>query len=428
MSMEKFEPRLTEAISAQKARAEVHGLTAADVHEAEKFEVTISHHERVHAEEGGDGSAGLADLASRTSASQRPIVERLRSIAPGADVKQHALANAVTTRLTPREIEQVAEADEVQLVRLEKLDRVTTMNESVGVVEVRDAWEEFRHAGGDVKVAVLDSGIDANHPALLGKVVDEVSLVPNEPVTVPGDHATHCAGTIASNDPVYRGVAYEASLINIKVLTANGFGMPQFVIDGLEQAVRRGADVASLSLGWSEQFHGWVCNDADCILCQAGDNAVRLGVTVVVAAGNEGSLAPAGQFNIRHPGAARRVVTVGAVDKAKQLAPFSSIGPSSGRISSASGIRLTKPDLAGPGVDITSSVLGGGFASFSGTSMATPHVAGVAALVIEKNPEARPVQVKKLLEDSSERLQYDPNSAGYGLVNAMAALIRTLSK
>jgi subtilisin family serine protease len=223
-------------------------------------------------------------------------------------------------------------------------------------------------------------------------------------------------------------VAFQASLINIKVLTAAGFGQPQFVIDGLEQAVRRNADVANLSLGWSEIFHGWVCNDADCILCQAADNAVRLGVTVVVAAGNEGSAAGPGQSNIRHPGAARRVITVGAVDKAKQLAPFSSIGPSSGRLSPTSDIRLTKPDLAGPGVDITSTVPGGGFLSLSGTSMASPHVAGLAALVLEQNPGVRPLLVKKLLESSCEDLPYDPNSAGHGLINGVGALLRPLAK
>jgi subtilisin family serine protease len=129
---------------------------------------------------------------------------------------------------------------------------------------------------------------------------------------------------------------------------------------------------------------------------------------VVVAAGNEGAAAAPGQSNIRHPGAARRVITVGALDKAKQPAPFSSIGPSSGRLSPTSDIRLTKPDLAGPGVAITSTVPGGGFLSLSGTSMASPHVAGLAALVLEQNPGARPLLVKKLPESSCEDLPYDP--------------------
>jgi serine protease AprX len=426
MSTDKFEPRLAEAITAETARARLRGFAAADVAESEKFTVTISHHEALTATEGHGGPAGLEQLEIQAAASQQPIMERIGGL--GVSAKSHTLTNAVTAELTPAQIEQVAELDEVKLVRLERLDKVTAMDQSVAVIEAREAWEEFRTAGSGVRVAVLDTGIDGNHPALQGKVVGEFSTA-GEPVTVPGDHGTHCAGTIASNDPVYRGVAWQADLINIKVLTSAGMGTPAGVIDGLEQAVRRNAQVASLSLGWSEIFHGWVCNDADCILCQAADNASRLGVTVVVAAGNEGTAGAAtGQLNIRHPGAARRVVTVGAVDKGKQLASFSSIGPGSGRVGPVSPIRLTKPDLAGPGVDIVSSVLGGGFASFNGTSMATPHVAAVAALVIEQNPGIRPMVVKKILKDTAERLTYGPNETGYGLVNAFAAMLPTLGK
>jgi len=113
------------------------------------------------------------------------------------------------------------------------------------------------------------------------------------------------------------------------------------------------------------------------------------------------------------------------VDKAKQLAAFSSIGPGSGRLSLTSPIRITKPDVAGPGVAITSSVLGGGFAAFNGTSMASPHVAGVAALVLQHQPGMRPVVLKKLLEETSEDLEYAPLQTGYGLVNPLAALIQS---
>jgi serine protease AprX len=145
---------------------------------------------------------------------------------------------------------------------------------------------------------------------------------------------------------------------------------------------------------------------------------------VVVASGNEGSAGARPPFAVRHPGAARRVITVGAVDKAKVLATFSSTGPGSGRLSPTSPIRLTKPDLSGPGVNIVSSVLGGGFTAFNGTSMATPHVSGVAALVLQANRSLTPMMVKKLLEETSEPLPYTPNQAGYGLVNAYAAVMR----
>jgi len=429
MPTDKLEPRLATLIDHEKVRADARGATAAAVDEEERFEVTISHHESVLAEEVAqeeeeDRQETLEDLERRTQQSQQPIVERLREVVGDGEIKSHTLTNAVTTRLTPAQMERVAELDEVSLIRLEKLDKVTAMNESVVTIEARAARATFRVRGSGVRVAVLDSGVDSNHPALAGRVVAQFDHA-NEPVNMPGDHGTHVAGTIASTDAVFRGVAFDADIINIKVLTAAGFGQPQNVIDGLDRAVRANAKVANLSLGWSEIFHGWVCDNADCILCQAADNAVRLGVAVVVAAGNEGTAAGPGQFNIRHPGAARRVITVAAVDKAKQLAAFSSIGPGSGRLSPTSPIRITKPDLAGPGVDIMSSVPGGGFAAFDGTSMASPHVAGVAALVIERRPNIRPIVLKKLLEDSSEDLQFAPNEVGYGLVNPLAALMRS---
>src|SRR6266508_1707519 len=405
MADDKLEPRLRTLIDEQKVRASARGVSVAEVEEQQSVQVTISHQEDVRALEGqpGEGQARQAALAS-------------------LEHQVHELQAPV--------LAVVAELDEVKLVRLESFDQVTTMNESVEVIEAREVWDQLGFNGRGIRVAVLDTGIDENHPALLGKVVDRVSTV-GESITIPGAHGTHTAGTVASNDPIYRGVAWQADLINIKVLTAGGSGQPQSVIDGLNQAVRRNALVASLSLGWSEIAHGWVCNDADCILRQAADNAVRLGVTVVVAAGNEGNQAAdpanAGKSNIRHPGAARRVVTVGAVDKAKVLAWFSSIGPGAARLSPGSAIRWTKPDVSGPGVSIVSSVLGGGFAALSGTSMATPHVAGVAALILQRFPDASPMMVKKHLEDTSEVLPYAPNEAGYGLVNAFGAMIHTLT-
>jgi serine protease AprX len=424
MPTDKLEPRLTTLIEQEKVRATDRGEPTAAVDEDESFEVTISHHQSVLAEEAADEDRqeALDDLERRTQQSQQPIVERLREVVGDEEIKSHTLTNAVTTRLTPTQMEQVAELDEVRIIRLEKLDNVTTMNESVVAIEAGAARTAFGVTGDGVRVAVLDSGVDANHPALQNRVVAQFDHA-NEPVSIPGDHGTHVAGTIASEDAVFRGVAFEADIINIKVLTATGSGLPQNVIDGLDRAVRSDAKVANLSLGWSEISHGWVCDNADCVLCQAADNTVRLGVAVVVAAGNEGTAAGPGQFNIRHPGAARRVITVAAVDKAKQLANFSSIGPGSGRLSAASPIRITKPDLAGPGVDIMSSVVGGGFTAFNGTSMASPHVAGVAALVLEKYPRMKPIVLKKLLEESSEDLQYAPTEIGYGLVNPLAALM-----
>jgi serine protease AprX len=420
---DKYEPRLTAVLEHKRARAAAAGAGAAPV-EDEPINVIISHTEAVRADEQRERGTQILDLGERVKTSQRAILEAVKKV-KAPDPIVHSIVNAISTRLTPKQLAEVVKLDEVDIVRLDTPDHVTTMNESAHVIEAIEAQQDLGANGRGIKVAILDTGIDKNHPALLGKVVDEISVAA-EPITVPGLHGTHVAGTVASNDVVFRGIAPQVDLINIKVLTAAGFGTPTSVIQGLEQAVRRGALVASLSLGWSEIFHAWVCNDADCVLCQAADNAVRLGVTVVVAAGNEGTAGARPPFAIRHPGAARKVVTVGAVDKAKVLTSFSSTGPGSGRLSPTSTIRLTKPDLSAPGLNIVSSVLGGGFAALSGTSMATPHVSGVAALVLQKNAGLTPTMVKKLLEETCEPLENLPNEVGYGLVNAYAAVMRAV--
>lgn len=423
MSNEKLEPRLVEYLEHKKTRATARGTSHAAVQD-EPIEVTISHAEDLRAEETRDRSSTLLDLGERIRTSQATIVNTLRRLKT-AEPYVHSLVNAVTVKLTPKQLQELTAMDEVKFVRLEIPEMVTCMNESVRVIESVEAAQDFGANGRGIKVALLDTGIDKNHPALLGKVVDEISTVA-ESINIPGMHATHTAGTIASNDVVFRGVAPQAELINIKVLDHNGFGTPASVIKGLEQAVRRGALVASMSLGWSEIFMGWVCNNADCILCQAADNTVRLGVALVVAAGNETTFGARPPFSVRHPGAARKVITVGAVDKAKVLASFSSIGPGSGRLSPGSPIRLTKPDVAAPGVNIVSSVLGGGFGSMSGTSMATPHVAGLAAMVLQKNASLSPTMVKRLISDTCEPLENTPNQVGYGIINAYTAMLRAV--
>ena len=418
---DKYEPRLTEALEHKRTRSAAAGAGAPGGEEA-PIDVVISHAEPVRADEQRERGTQLLDLGERVRTSQRTILDTLKKV-KAPDPIVHSLVNAVSARLTPKQLAEVANLDEVEIVRLDLPEHVTTLNESTHVIEAIEAQQDLGANGRGIKVAILDTGIDKNHPALLGKVVDEISLVLGEPITVAGLHATHVAGTVASNDVVFRGIAPQADLINIKVLTAAGVGTPTSVIQGLEQAVRRGALVASLSLGWSEIYHNWHCNDANCVLCQAADNAVRLGVTVVVAAGNEGNLGARPPFSVRHPGAARKVITVGAVDKAKVLTSFSSIGPGSGRLSPASSIRLTKPDVSAPGFNIVSSVLGGGFLALSGTSMATPHVSGVAALMLQKNANLTPTMVKKILEETSEPLDYTPNQVGFGLVNAYAAVM-----
>ena len=427
MSADKIEPRLHNVVENERLRASRLGADPEEI-DQRAFDVIISHAETAEAAEDPseeDRPAALEQLHTQILQSQASILAKLDEIGAPAERTVHRLANAVSTRLTLPQMTALSELDEVAIIRSDAPEMVTCINESVHVIEATQTWSGLHANGHDVRVALLDTGADKTHPALAGKIVAEANTT-TEPLTVVGNHATHTAGTIVSQDPVYRGIAWGADLVNIKVLTAFGFGSPSWVIDGLAEAVLLRARVVSMSLGWSEVFMGWVCNDADCVLCVAADNAVRLGVAVVVAAGNEGTAGARPPFAIRHPGAARRVLTVGATDKVKVLAPFSSIGPGSGRLSPLSPLRITKPEVAAPGVNVTSSVLGGGFGMMSGTSMATPHVAALAAILISKRHSLRPMEVKKLIEDSCQPLPLVPDDTGYGLISAYGSALRVV--
>ena len=232
----------------------------------------------------------------------------------------------------------------------------------------------------------------------------------DEPAGVPGAHGTHCAGIVASQDPLVRGIAPGVTLVDIKVLRSNGSGRSTFIIAGIDSALDLGADVLSMSLGFnhlpaSHGGHGWSCPDSTCPLCLAVDNATAEGAVVVVAAGNEHERCQqlrAGGNGLLYdtelgcPGQASRAITVAAHHK-MTFAPanFSSSGPSAGG--------NPKPDLSAPGVSIMSTIplprdsngnpLAGTtpeqrFAAMSGTSMATPIVAGTCALLIEQARQA----------------------------------------
>ncbi len=214
--------------------------------------------------------------------------------------------------------------------------------------------------GKGVKVAVIDTGIDASHPDLSGSVDGGYSAITKteNPADYQDDngHGTHVSGTIAGHrdGKGVVGVAPKARLYAVKVLDADGSGNLSDVIDGIVWAAKNHMDVANMSLGApvdSEAMH----------------RAVRFargsGVVIVAAAGNSGQ-------SVGFPGAYDDTIAVAASDSADKLAGFSSRGP--------------EVDFIAPGVDVLSAKMGGGFASYSGTSMASPHVAGLAALVVSQ--------------------------------------------
>ncbi|MBN1579522.1 MAG: S8 family serine peptidase, partial [Anaerolineae bacterium] len=181
---------------------------------------------------------------------------------------------------------------------------------------------------------------------------------------------------------------------------------------GVEWAVDQNVDVINLSLGGTSSSDG---TDALSMTCNA---AVAQGIVVCIAAGNSGP----GSRTIGSPGAAADVITVGATDRSDGIARFSSRGPTAdGR---------TKPDICFPGTDIVAAraantsmgqPLGNHYTAASGTSMATPHIAGLAALLLQANPDLTPAQVKTALMDTALNLGLDPNTQGAGRAQAEQA-------
>ncbi|MFI8003476.1 S8 family serine peptidase [Streptomyces sp. NPDC086010] len=278
------------------------------------------------------------------------------------------------------------------------------------------AWEAG-NTGQGVDVAVLDTGADTGHPDLAGRITATRSFVPDEDVTDRNGHGTHVASTIAGTGAASagkeRGVADGAGLHIGKVLSDTGSGQDSWVLAGMEwAALDRHAKIINMSLGSGAP------SDGTDPLSEAVDRlSARTGALFVVAAGNS-----AEPGTIGGPGAADDALTVSAVDSSDDVAWFASQGPRVGD----GGL---KPEISAPGVDVLAarsryvSEGEGSYRTLSGTSMATPHVAGAAALVASAHPGLSGAQLKDLLVSSSKRTPgHDAFQAGSGRVDVPSAL------
>ncbi|SDZ07741.1 Serine protease, subtilisin family [Saccharopolyspora shandongensis] len=294
--------------------------------------------------------------------------------------------------------------------------RVTAnLKESVPQIGAPEAWAAG-YDGSGVKVAVLDTGIDASHPDLVNQIDDKVSFAPDEDTSDVNGHGTHVASTIvgtgAASDGTYKGVAPGADLIVGKVLSNDGFGQDSWVLAGMQWAAESGADVVSMSLSDPTLSDG-----TDPMAVAVDTLSAQYGTLFVIASGN------AGPQSIGTPSSAASALTVGAVDKQDRLAGFSSTGPlvRSGAL---------KPDITAPGVDITAArsqqmTTGTGpYRTISGTSMATPHVSGAAAILAQRHPDWSGAQLKEALMSSAKGLDasYTAYAVGTGRVDVAAAV------
>ncbi|MFJ4846985.1 MULTISPECIES: S8 family serine peptidase [unclassified Streptomyces] len=321
--------------------------------------------------------------------------------------------------LTPGDAQGTARAAATPRVWLD--GRVApVLDRSTAQINAPAAWQAG-YEGQGVKVAVLDTGVDAGHPDLAGRIAESKDFSDSGNTVDHFGHGTHVAsivgGTGAASSGSRKGVAPKAELLIGKVLGDDGFGSESQVIDGMEWAAAEHAKVVNMSLGSDEETDGTdPMSQALNTLSASGDTLF------VVAAGNAGDN---GESTVGSPGAADAALTVGAVDRDDSLASFSSRGPRLGD-------KAVKPDVTAPGVGIVAARAAGttmgdpvdaNYTAASGTSMATPHVAGAVALIAQMHPDWTGQQLKDALTSTAHTVPGTKvTEQGGGRIDVAAAM------
>ncbi|MFJ5520460.1 S8 family peptidase [Streptomyces griseoluteus] len=298
------------------------------------------------------------------------------------------------------------------------LDGVVKASLDVSVPQIGgpQAWAAG-YDGKGTRIAVLDSGVDTSHPDLADQVVDARNFSASPDAQDRYGHGTHvasiAAGTGAKSDGRFKGVAPGARILSGKVLDDRGRGSESGVIAGIEWAAAQHANVVNLSLGSLDS------PGVDPMEAAIAEESAETKTLFVVAAGNDGTQGPQ---SLASPGTADAALTVGAVDKQDHLAAFSSTGP---RVEDYA----VKPDLTAPGVAIGAAAAEGsvmaaqgkpvadGYVALDGTSMATPHVAGAAAILAQEHPDWNGQDIKEALVASTTPGAYSAYEQGSGRVD-----------
>ncbi|MBI1935729.1 S8 family serine peptidase [Candidatus Woesearchaeota archaeon] len=393
----------------------------------------------IQAAKGRSKREGKIELAAYESKGEKVkiIVEvekddnYLKSMALGNEFKEFGQRKFKSITVSKSELGKLEGMDSVKKVWIEK-QYEKLLELSAPIINAESFWNNG-YNGSNVSVCVIDTGIYKSHPAFGSRVIAEKDFVTSDsdgdnPDDYHG-HGTHVAGTVAGNNETYKGIAFGANLINAKVFSSStDLASTTDIMSAIDWCITQGADILTLSLGGGDET-----NDGSDSLSQYVDLAVDQGKIVTIAAGNSG---PGGSssscrtardssgssYSICEPGLAHKVITVGSSQTGKSgttkdgLSGFSGRGPT--------GDERIKPDLLAPGEVITSTWKDGSFNSISGTSMATPHVAGLAALLLQAKRNLTPEETKVLFMNSV----YDygvfvkDNDYGTGRINASRAL------
>ncbi len=318
-----------------------------------------------------------AETQKRILPTQDSIGALIESV-DGKILQNFVVLNAILAEIPLRALDTLVQSP--QIARIEpnyQLTLTLSYGQPIVTNTTSPGWD-YTYNGSGVVVAVCDTGIDKMHPNLLGKVISEKSFVTGEPADDLDGHGTHVAGIIASDDSTYHGIATNVSLVNVKIMDTGGSGDTTQLINGIEWALTNASiDVINLSAGTSS-----IPDDGDSSISKFVDAVVSAyNVVWVNAAGNIGA------SGIEVPGDALNCISVGNLDDNSNLNPSGwTLTPSSSRGPTDDG--RIKPDITAPGETIMScnDIWEGAnpdFVSKTGTSMAAPHVAGAAALLLQ---------------------------------------------
>ncbi|HUJ14801.1 MAG TPA: S8 family serine peptidase [Thermoanaerobaculia bacterium] len=312
-------------------------------------------------------------------------------------------------------IDRIAKLDYVRAIHADRAMHAS-LDDSLAKIHAPDVWSAFGTRGEGVVVAIIDSGIDYNHPAFGGgfgaghRVAGGWDFVNNDadPMDDAG-HGTHVAGIVGGNGGGVTGIAPGVTFLAYKVLDSNGNGTESNILAGMERAADPNGDgdssdhagVVNMSLGGAAL--------PDDPLVEAVETGSAAGLVFCIAAGNSSDF-----WTVSSPGDAPSAITVGATTLDDEIASFSSKGPDPVMMA-------IKPEVVAPGVDIVSAKAGGGLLSASGTSMATPHVAGVAALLRAIHRDWSVADIKAAIVETAVVLGNDVMAEGAGRVDALRA-------
>ncbi|VVB89192.1 Subtilisin-like serine protease [uncultured archaeon] len=373
----------------------------------------------------GDAAA-MKDAASGSQRKLSAVLDEEKNRGKANKIKQLWIVNAIAVNASPDLIESLSMRDDVASIEPDsEVKIVDGFSAQVSQGQINSATSEIKRInttkiwelgidGSGVNVSVIDSGIDYNHPDLKGRVIKGYDFVnnDNDPMDDNG-HGTHVAGIVGGNgsEGTTTGVAPNVSLFGVKVLDSAGSGSESDVISGIEWSVSNGANIISMSLGTFQTWTTANCDADNPAMTTAINNAVNAGVVVVAAAGNNVG-------GVSSPGCIQNAIAAGAVDNTDNIAYFS------GR-----GAAMADHGVVAPGVDIYSLNYLGGYTFMSGTSMATPHVSGTIALLLNASQRQgttlSPPQVKAVLNNTSIDLggAGKDNIYGAGRINVSAAVL-----